>query len=347
MRHLLILLLLPALAAGQGVNFQALPLDSALAEATRQGKHLFIDGYTSWCGPCKLMDSEVFPLKEIGDYFNPRFISVKYDMERHPDGRALAARFGIRAYPTFIILDGNNEMLHLFAGGTLDLTFIDKVDAAFDDTRALGILARRLAAGDTSVATRARHLQALQHAYTRDITGLADTLWDNLDDAGRLHPACLFLLDDLAPDGSPRARYLLDTRDELRAASGRAAVDPRLEKKYIERYTRLLRGQRSPSRDRLDATRAEIDALQLPTPTVLPLYEQALLLKSGDIAPDALVTSIETAAPALAPLSLDLYLYALLSNATAELGADRARALLPLVSSDRTRDYISKAARLQ
>ena len=344
-RIVIFLALLPVLAAGQGVDFRPISLDSALVQAAREGKHLFIDGYTAWCGPCKLMDRDVFPLKELGDYINPRFVSLKYDMERDPDGQALAARFGVKAYPTFIILDSNNEMLHLFAGGILGIEFIDKVAAAFDDTKALGVLTRRLQAGDSSVATRVRYLQALAHTCTRDVSGLADTLWDSLPDDERLHPACLFLFDELAPDGSPRARYLLDNRDKLRAISGSDAIDPLVKKKYIERYTRAARRQLPLSREWLDNTRREIDGLQLADASILSLHEQALLLRlDGD--PAALVAAIHSAAPALAPVELDLYLYTLLSNMTNELGADRARSLLPLVSTEASREYIRKSARL-
>ncbi|MDR0544172.1 MAG: thioredoxin family protein, partial [Odoribacteraceae bacterium] len=275
-RILLLLALLPALVAGQGVNFRDIPLDSALLAAAREGKHLFIDGYTAWCGPCKLMDNEIFPLQVLGDYFNPRFVSVKYDMERHPDGVALAARFGVKAYPTFIILDSTNQLLHLFAGGVLGPEFIDKVNDAFDDDKAFGTLSRRLASNPDDAALRVRHLQALQATYTRDVSGLADTLWASLSPDERLHPACLFLLDDLAPDGSPRARYLFQHLEEYRSSSTPAAVDAILKKKYIERYTRVLRGQRPLAPDWLDLTRRQIDSLHLTGAAILRLYDQAL-----------------------------------------------------------------------
>ena len=38
--------------------------------ARQQGKHIFIEVYTTWCGPCKSMDKKVFPQKEVGDYYN-------------------------------------------------------------------------------------------------------------------------------------------------------------------------------------------------------------------------------------------------------------------------------------
>ena len=41
--------------------------DQALAQAKQEGKMLFIDCYTSWCGPCKMLASKVFPQTKVGD----------------------------------------------------------------------------------------------------------------------------------------------------------------------------------------------------------------------------------------------------------------------------------------
>ena len=46
------------------------------------------------------MTQNVFPQKKAGDYFNPKFICVKYDMEKG-EGPELGKRFEVRAYPTF------------------------------------------------------------------------------------------------------------------------------------------------------------------------------------------------------------------------------------------------------
>ena len=42
----------------------------AVAMAKESGKKVFLDCYTSWCGPCKMMTKNIFPQKAAGDYFN-------------------------------------------------------------------------------------------------------------------------------------------------------------------------------------------------------------------------------------------------------------------------------------
>jgi thiol:disulfide interchange protein len=87
-----------------------------LAEAEQ--KMVFLDFYTDWCLPCKLMEDEVFTDKEIGDLMNQHFLSMKVNAEGE-NGRNLAAIFEIKAYPTLLFLDKKGNVL------------VKKVGAAF------------------------------------------------------------------------------------------------------------------------------------------------------------------------------------------------------------------------
>ena len=69
-------------AQEQGVQFQELTFQEALNKAKAENKLVFVDCYTSWCGPCKYMLNNVFVLPEVGEFFNEHFVNVKYDMEQ-------------------------------------------------------------------------------------------------------------------------------------------------------------------------------------------------------------------------------------------------------------------------
>ncbi len=87
---LLCLLAWGASSAQDGVNFRDITLEEALRQAKAENKLVFMDCYTSWCGPCKNMTEKIFPQKAAGDYFNPRFVCVKYDLEKGA-GKELAS----------------------------------------------------------------------------------------------------------------------------------------------------------------------------------------------------------------------------------------------------------------
>lgn len=87
-----------------------------LQEAKAQDKLIFMDCYTTWCGPCKRLAAQVFPDAEVGAYFNASFINTKFDMEKG-EGPEISQRYGIRAYPTLLWLDGEGQVRHKVVGG--------------------------------------------------------------------------------------------------------------------------------------------------------------------------------------------------------------------------------------
>src|SRR5690606_40768831 len=92
------LLLSIIVVAQDGIQFQKNTFGEMLEKAKKENKLIFIDAMAVWCGPCKLMDKNVFSQKPVGDYFNANFINGKFDMEKG-EGLELAARYGVRSYP--------------------------------------------------------------------------------------------------------------------------------------------------------------------------------------------------------------------------------------------------------
>jgi thioredoxin-related protein len=94
----------------EGINFQQTSFKEILAKAKAEKKLIFIDAYASWCGPCKLMERNIFPLQSVKEYYNSSFINARFDMEKG-EGPELAMKYGIRSYPTFLFLNGDGEVV--------------------------------------------------------------------------------------------------------------------------------------------------------------------------------------------------------------------------------------------
>jgi thiol-disulfide isomerase/thioredoxin len=96
-------------AKSQGMEFFHGTYDELLVEAKKQNKKVFIDFYTKWCGPCRMMALKVFPLPGVGEFYNKHFISYKVDAEEKPE---LAKKYKVNSYPTFIFADTEGNSIY-------------------------------------------------------------------------------------------------------------------------------------------------------------------------------------------------------------------------------------------
>jgi putative disulphide-isomerase len=110
----------------EGMKFENLSFAEVLKKAKQENKLVFLDCYTTWCGPCKKMSNQVFPLKAVGDFMNARFVNVKIDMETE-EGRELGKRYGVKSFPTMFLLNAEGEVLSQIVGAQSPDVFVEKV----------------------------------------------------------------------------------------------------------------------------------------------------------------------------------------------------------------------------
>ena len=97
----------------QGINWQKGDFESILNKAKSEKKLVYVDIFTTWCGPCKQMDAEVFSNQEVGKTFNENFICYKIDGEKG-EGKDLVEYFELESYPTSMFVDAEwNVVLKL------------------------------------------------------------------------------------------------------------------------------------------------------------------------------------------------------------------------------------------
>ncbi len=56
-------------------------MDEALAAQKETPKKIFMDVFTKWCGPCKMLDKNTFSNKDVIAYINENFYAVKFNAE--------------------------------------------------------------------------------------------------------------------------------------------------------------------------------------------------------------------------------------------------------------------------
>lgn len=98
-----------------GIEFSNKSWSFVLKQAKKENKLIFIDCYTSWCGPCKRLAREIFPQKSVGDYFNKNFVNLKINMEKGI-GLKLKKKFKVKVFPTLLFVDHNQNVIHSGTG---------------------------------------------------------------------------------------------------------------------------------------------------------------------------------------------------------------------------------------
>jgi len=86
-------------------------------KASDQQLMLFVDVYATWCGPCKLMDKEVYTDPVVADYMNANFVNVRMDGETEY-GRVYASEQHLEGYPSMFIFSREGEPVSRIMGFT-------------------------------------------------------------------------------------------------------------------------------------------------------------------------------------------------------------------------------------
>lgn len=115
-----------------GVQFvDSKTLTAVLEQAERENKLVFVDFYTTWCTPCKLMDEDVFPDKTIGTFFKNNFISYKVDAEKG-NGVNLAVVYNVGVYPTLLFLNEKGRVLESKQGAAYHTELMEMANRALN-----------------------------------------------------------------------------------------------------------------------------------------------------------------------------------------------------------------------
>lgn len=141
-----------------GSNWKAL-----LSQAKSQGKLIFVDCYASWCGPCKLMESKVYSVDSVAAYFNEHFICIMIQMDTttkdeadikqwYADAHDIGHKYRVDAYPTFLFISPEGELVHKGLGFTPAPEFLALGRQANDPNKRYFTLLKEYKAGARDTA---------------------------------------------------------------------------------------------------------------------------------------------------------------------------------------------------
>lgn len=122
----------------QAQEIKWMSMDEALAAQKKKARPIFMDVYTDWCGPCKMLDKNTFHDPKVVEFINANYYAVKFNAEGNSEvnykgkkysnpqfdanrkGRNAIHDFtsllNVRAYPTMMVFDAKGEIKEPIVG---------------------------------------------------------------------------------------------------------------------------------------------------------------------------------------------------------------------------------------
>ena len=86
--------------------FHEMPFEDALAWSARTGRPVVVDFFTTWCGPCKMLDRTTWKDPAVVSWLTEKTIALKIDADQQ---KKLAKSYRIKGYPTVIVFDSEGR----------------------------------------------------------------------------------------------------------------------------------------------------------------------------------------------------------------------------------------------
>jgi thiol-disulfide isomerase/thioredoxin len=200
--------------------FSNLSFDIACKNAKQSGKIVFVDFYTTWCAPCRLLDKRTWPDAQVTALLEEKTVAIRIDAEKQTD---LAKRYEIDAYPTMLLLKPDGTELTRLVGYREPKSFLTDFHAALAGQLPYIKPASTSAGTNDPTARMQRGLKLAGSGDDRE--ALAEYLWcfDHGDEANPKFDATrlTILLANIKKlaDRYPEARTALEARRDQRFAS--------------------------------------------------------------------------------------------------------------------------------
>jgi thioredoxin-related protein len=157
------ILLTSFVCGAQQVEFKKLSdWNQVLDSASKENKYIFVDCFTTWCGSCKKMDSEIFKNALVANFLNQNYISIKIQFDSAAKDNVhiqnwfhFSKDFGkandVNAFPTFLFFKSNGKLVSKETGSNFTpKEFVTMLESKLDINRQFYTIKEQYLKGDRS-----------------------------------------------------------------------------------------------------------------------------------------------------------------------------------------------------
>ena len=238
---ILMLAFLNGFSQNRSISFIEKSWSELLIQAKSQDKTIFLDAYTSWCGPCKWMAANMFTNDTIADYYNKTFLCAHFDMEKG-EGVQLARAYQVKAYPTLLFINPAGEVVHMRVGAPQKVQdYLDMGKIAITPGEGFNAYMKRFKEGDRDPAFILKYLDRLQGAYMPINEPLKEYFASRKESdlMNRANWEIIYLY--LSDMDSREFGYLLKHQEEYEKLYTRDSVNSKIFNVYLQSLTSVSR----------------------------------------------------------------------------------------------------------
>lgn len=245
MKHLFTLILacfLVSSAFAQEIAFETGTWAEIKAKAKKENKLIFMDAFTTWCGPCKWMAKNIFTDKTVADYYNANFINAKIDMEKG-EGIDIAKEYKVSCYPNLVYIDGDGKLVHRAAGSMEAAAFIDLGKTAYTPEKAFSSYQNKYDGGNRKPEFLTAYLDVMSQTCL-PTTSVATDYFASIKEQDILLPGNWSLLyHHIADVNSAPFVYLVKNRKSFEEKYTVDSVNQKIYDTYLQHGNTLIRSK--------------------------------------------------------------------------------------------------------
>jgi thioredoxin-related protein len=160
------------------IKFLTGPFKDVLARAQAEKKPVMIDFFTDWCRWCDTLDANTYSDPRVSGMVQEKVIPFKIDAEKG-EGIELARKYGVKAYPTVLLIKTDGEEIDRLLGYMPPDKFLQTLSDYLNGVNTVSALKAELAKNPDNAS--AQYQMASKYAMQSDLAAASPYYQKMLD----------------------------------------------------------------------------------------------------------------------------------------------------------------------
>jgi thioredoxin-related protein len=206
------------------------PYKTALENAKKEGKPLFVMLYADWCPHCNLMKTEVLNDPAVIDFLNKNFVCTYKNIEKE-EGIALKNKFNTKSLPTFLFIDSNETLIYALKGEMKKAEFQNELRYALNPKMQLPYLEKEFLADPSNSDKFFTYLNTLKKGKDRTELSIPTHVYLNTQTDNQLVSELNWrvIANGVTDIKSREFQFVLNHQKEFAAVASQNRVDRKIE----------------------------------------------------------------------------------------------------------------------